>query len=87
MGWLYDFARTHGYGTDRSQWFALYRDDEKIDDETFVNGVRRGSFRLHPIGPMRRSEGCITLANPAGFAQLSSYLREKVRRCRFRVQL
>lgn len=75
LGWLYDFARTHVYGTDRSQWFALYRADGKIDDETFVNGVRRGAFRLHPIGPQRRSEGCITLASPPGFEALSNYLR------------
>lgn len=79
LGWLYDFARTHGYGTDRSQWFALYRADGKGNgnDETFVNGVRRGAFRLHPLGPARRSEGCITLASPAGFNRLASYLRSK----------
>lgn len=77
LGWLYDFARAYGYGTDRSQWFALYRDDGKIDDETYINGVRRGAFRLHPIGPMRRSEGCITLTSPAGFTKLSGYLRSK----------
>ena len=23
LGWLYDFLLTHGYGTDRSEWFAL----------------------------------------------------------------
>lgn len=60
---------------DRSQWFALYRADGKIDDETFINGVRRGAFGLHPIGPQRRSEGCITLASPPGFQKLGSYLR------------
>src|ERR1700754_1111147 len=67
LGWLYDLARTHGYGADRSQWFALYRKDGKIDDETYVDGARRGAFRLHPIGAMRRSEGCITLASHADF--------------------
>ncbi len=45
----------------RDEWFALYRDDGTIDDETFVNGVRRGEFRLHPLGPSRTSLGCITL--------------------------
>lgn len=77
LGWLYDYIRTHGYGTNRSEWFALYRADGKIDDETYVNGVRRGAFRLHPIGPRGRSEGCITLASPEGFRQLSTYLRGK----------
>jgi Protein of unknown function (DUF2778) len=75
LGWLYDFLRTHGYGTDRNEWFALYRNDGAIDDVTYVNGVRRGAFRLHPIGPQRRSEGCIALVNPAQFKQLSTYLR------------
>lgn len=75
LGWLYDYLRTHGYGTDRNEWFALYRRDEKIDDITYINGVRRGAFRLHPIGPQRRSEGCIALVSPAQFKQLSIYLR------------
>jgi len=75
LGWLYDFVRTHVYGTDRSHWFALYRNDGEIDDETFIYGVRRGAFRLHPIGPSRRSEGCITMVNHADFRKLSSALR------------
>ncbi|MBG0551189.1 DUF2778 domain-containing protein [Enterobacter hormaechei] len=37
-------------GSNRNEWFALYRDDGLINDETFVKGVRRGEFRLHPIG-------------------------------------
>ncbi|MGK3116306.1 tlde1 domain-containing protein [Candidatus Pantoea formicae] len=37
------------YGTDRTTWFALYRDDGKIDDITFINGVRRGLFRCIPL--------------------------------------
>ncbi|MDE8555645.1 DUF2778 domain-containing protein [Pantoea vagans] len=39
------------YVTDCSTWFGLFRDDGKIDDLTFVQGIRRGNFRLHPIGP------------------------------------
>lgn len=35
-------------GSDRSIWFALYRDDGKIDDVTFYESVLRGQFRLHP---------------------------------------
>jgi hypothetical protein len=52
------------YGTDRSEWFALYSADT-ADDWVFVNGVQRGNFRLHPKGPRNLSEGCITLADPA----------------------
>ena len=47
-----------------------------IDDYTFVNGVRRGNFRLHPIGPRHLSEGCITLANPKEFESLRSRLKK-----------
>ncbi|WP_332443738.1 hypothetical protein [Burkholderia ubonensis] len=31
---------------------------------TYINGVRRGAFRLHPVGPQRRSEGCIEPYKP-----------------------
>ncbi|WP_433691402.1 tlde1 domain-containing protein [Kosakonia cowanii] len=31
-----------------SDWFALYYDDIGIDDWTWVKGVQRGNFRLHP---------------------------------------
>jgi len=60
------------YGTDRSTWFGLFRDDGKIDDYTFVQGVKRGNFRLHPIGPLGLSEGCITLQHPIQF----NYMRD-----------
>lgn len=65
------------YGTDRWQWFALYRADGKIDDYTFVSGVRRGAFRLHPVGPRGLSEGCITLMQKSGFEKLAGYLRQR----------
>lgn len=68
------FMLKHFYGTDRSEWFALYRADKKIDDWTFVNGIRRGNFRLHPIGPMKLSEGCITLNHPSEFEVLRTQL-------------
>jgi hypothetical protein len=58
------------YGTDRSTWFGLYRDDGKIDDYTFIQCVKRGNFRLHPIGPPGLSEGCITLVHPIQFSYL-----------------
>lgn len=65
----------HLYGTDRSSWFALYRDNGWADDVTWVGKVQRGAFRLHPIGPRGLSEGCITLASPADFARLRDRLK------------
>lgn len=55
---------------DRSDWFALYAIDQKIDDETFCNHVKRGSFRLHPKGPLGISEGCITVNEKSDFMRL-----------------
>jgi hypothetical protein len=39
-----------GRRSHRDEWFALYRDDGMIDDWTWINGVKRGNFRLHPAG-------------------------------------
>lgn len=61
-------------GSNRNEWFALYRDDGLINDETFVKGVRRGEFRLHPIGPSGISKGCITLYSQSDFKILASAL-------------
>jgi hypothetical protein len=52
-------------------WFALYALDGRIDDETFLRGVTRGKFRLHPG---TRSEGCVTLPNNADFHNLRNML-------------
>jgi Protein of unknown function (DUF2778) len=52
------------YEYGRSDWFALWRDDWGIDDWTWIEGVKRGNFRLHP-GTF--SEGCITIAHPSDF--------------------
>lgn len=54
-----------------SEWFALWRDDWSIDDYTWIEGVKRGNFRLHP-GTL--SEGCITLPHDADFAMLRNAL-------------
>lgn len=67
---LRDSFLRYGYGTNRKEWFALYRADGKIDDWTFINGVKRGNFRLHPVGPMGLSEGCITLIHISDFEYL-----------------
>lgn len=53
-----------------SEWFALYRDDEMIDDVTWVNGVERGQFRLHPAGGKGISLGCITLPSRVDFLKI-----------------
>ena len=74
LGVIRDYFLEHIYGTDRGTWFALYRDDDVIDDFTVIRGIRRGNFRLHPIGPRGLSEGCITLANPVNFATLRDAL-------------
>jgi len=76
LGWLRDLYSTYGYGTtDRSQWFALWR--EKTGDVTIINGIKRRAFRLHPMGAMHLSEGCITLVNPSQFKRLADYLRKQ----------
>jgi hypothetical protein len=59
---------------DRDIWFALWRDDGTIDDSTFVDGVRRGEFRLHPKGRLGISLGCITLEYRSEFDTLRTYL-------------
>lgn len=59
------FNRFHsGAEFDRDQWFALYKDDWGIDDNTWYEGVKRGLFRLHP-GTI--SEGCITIAHNSDY--------------------
>ncbi|NIG73719.1 DUF2778 domain-containing protein [Cedecea neteri] len=61
-------------GSDRSIWFALYRNDEQIDDFTFIDVVERGHFRLHPAGYKGTSEGCITLPRLSDFMLLREAL-------------
>lgn len=56
-----------GTPTDHTEWFALYRDDCLIDDYTWIEGVRRGNFRLHPMGGRGVSLGCITLHSHSDF--------------------
>ncbi|MBU9186013.1 DUF2778 domain-containing protein [Burkholderia gladioli] len=75
LGWLYEFARANFYGTDRNKWFALYRDDGRVDDTTVFNGARRGAFRLHPNGRFGRSQGCIAIQDQNDFDRISAYIR------------
>ncbi|RZF30902.1 DUF2778 domain-containing protein [Paraburkholderia sp. UYCP14C] len=63
-----------GPPTHHNEWFALYRDDGAIDDWTWVNGVKRGQFRLHPVGGHGTSLGCITLPSRTDFLRIRSAL-------------
>lgn len=56
----------------KSDWFALWRDDWRIDDDTWIEGVKRGSFRLHPGAS---SKGCITIAHNSDFAMIHNALK------------
>lgn len=69
LGALYDFLE------DKSQWFSLYAIDNKIDDVAYCEAVKRGQFRLHPKGPLGRSEGCITIEKPSDFVQIRAMLK------------
>jgi hypothetical protein len=68
LGRLYDFF------SNRTDWFSLYAADQKIDDETFCNEVKRGNFRLHPKGIQGISKGCIVINNPPDFDRIRSML-------------
>ncbi|WP_233832479.1 DUF2778 domain-containing protein [Paraburkholderia sp. ZP32-5] len=57
-----------------SEWFALYRDDGQVDDFTWINGVQRGQFRLHPAGGDGVSYGCITLPSRTDFLRIRNAL-------------
>ncbi|EOW6672402.1 DUF2778 domain-containing protein [Cronobacter dublinensis] len=57
-----------------TQWFALYRADGLLDDYTWINEVKRGNFRLHPVGGQGLSLGCITLQHSSDFALIRDAL-------------
>jgi hypothetical protein len=68
------FGTVRDWALSRDQWFALYRNDGVVDDATFVMNVRRGQFRLHPLGPRRMSTGCIVLYDQHQFDRLRAQL-------------
>jgi hypothetical protein len=74
LGWLHDISSRIG-STDHSQWFMLWNKD--TGDTTYVNKVKRGAFRLHPIGPLGLSEGCITVTDIEGFKKFAAALRKR----------
>ena len=59
----------------KDQWFALYKIDNKVDDETYCKQVKRGQFRLHPKGRQGISRGCITINKWADFQVIRSTLK------------
>jgi hypothetical protein len=69
-----DFFKSHLSGSHRKLWFGLYREDDDVDDITFIDQVTRGLFRLHPAGYSGVSEGCITLPNHSHYAILRDAL-------------
>ncbi|MBC8639475.1 DUF2778 domain-containing protein [Caballeronia sp. EK] len=75
QAWLKDsWNSATGNPSHHYEWFALYRDDGLIDDWTWIDGVERGNFRLHPIGGQGVSFGCITLKSVADFQRLRQML-------------
>lgn len=70
LGALRDWMRS-----DKEGWFSLYREDDRIDDQTICDSVARGNFRLHPKGAMGISKGCIVIEKPSEFLRLSAMLR------------
>jgi hypothetical protein len=76
LGWARDLWSEHVWGTtNRTKWFALWNPD--TGDVTMINGVRRGTFRLHPEGPLRESEGCIVVVSQLDFDQLERFIRSR----------
>lgn len=69
-----DWVKSIVSGSDHESWFALFRDDNLIDDTTFIEDVERGNFRLHPAGYRGISNGCITFTSKAHFAILRDAL-------------
>lgn len=75
LAWAKDaWNAANGTPTNHAEWFALYRDDGKIDDCTWINGIERGNFRLHPTGGGGHSFGCITLQSSSQFQILRQAL-------------
>lgn len=74
LGWLRDWLKDRASNVQHEQWFALYRNDGVVDDYTFIDGVKRGNFRLHPNGRFGISEGCITILSQTQFDKLRRFL-------------
>lgn len=75
LGWIKQPVKDVFAGTDRSEWFSLYRDDDQVDDQTTINNIQRSAFRIHPVGPQGISQGCVTLTSKLAFDELRQSLR------------
>lgn len=60
-------GRVRDWWSNKSDWLALFAEDQDIDDWTLCQEVRRGNFRLHPKGVLGISQGCITIENRQDF--------------------
>ncbi|MFM0415509.1 DUF2778 domain-containing protein [Paraburkholderia aromaticivorans] len=76
MGLIYDWWNAQGVSsTDRRKWFMLW--NPATGDTTNINGIKRGNFRLHPVGRLGLSRGCITIASPNEFDRLQIFIRSR----------
>lgn len=76
LGSIRDWWSAHGeVSTDRHKWFMLW--NPVSGDMTNINGIKRGNFRLHPMGRMRLSQGCITVVNAYEFDRLQKFIRSR----------
>ncbi len=64
-----------GWLGNKGDWFALFADDGSVDDTTLCDKTIRGNFRLHPKGPLGRSEGCITIEKLDDFNAIRKELK------------
>ena len=53
FGWLRQPIQDYFAETDRSEWFSLYRNDDKVDDQTTINNIQRPISNT-PCRPTRR---------------------------------
>ena len=74
MSPLKDYFASQLSGSDRGLWFGLFKEDNQIDDSTYIDSTSRGNFRLHPAGYQGVSNGCITLPDKCHFLILRSAL-------------
>ncbi|SEF06705.1 Protein of unknown function [Burkholderia sp. WP9] len=77
IGPMRDLFNQYGGSTDRRSWFMLW--NPVSGDTTNIDGIKRGNFRLHPMGSLRLSEGCITVKDPNDFDRLQKYIRSRGR--------
>jgi len=63
-------------GRGKEEWFSLYANDGKIDDNMLCHEQERKHFRLHPKGELGLSHGCIVINNELDFKNLAKILRQ-----------